>query len=246
MRTKRRLAVLGSLSCSALMVTGPAFAEAAACTAPQGNWTGFQLDGAHTSVSARWKVPTADCTTATGNPDGLTDQWIGFGSGDSWKDPLNQLGTSVQCTGGKASYYAWWEQFPANYVPAKRAVGPGDVIQASIKTAKNSQDYEMYLKNVTRNWWQTVHVTGPPTGTQVEVVTEIHDWGAAVTDGVRYDNVLVDGKPFTNFSKAYYLYSAQFGGVCVNTTTSGTSTLLTPTKKTQLRAVARDAVIHPG
>lgn len=245
MRTKRRFAVLGALSCAALMVMGPAAAEAATCTAPQGNWTGWQLNGAHTGLRAQWKVPKADCSAATGNPDGLTDEWIGFGSGDSSKDPLNQLGTSVECTDGKASYYAWWEQFPANYNTFKDAIRPGDVIQASITVVKGSQNYKMFIKDVTRRWWHTVYVTGPATPTQVEVITEIHDWGAAVTNGVEYDYVNVDNKPFADFRGAY-LYSAQFGGVCVNTSIRGKQTLLTPTRKTQMRAVAPGAVIHPG
>ncbi len=198
------------------------------------------VSGAHTSISARWTVPRADCAAS---PDGLTDQWIGFGSGDSWQDPLNQTGTSAACEDGVASYWAWWEQFPAAPVNYPDPVRAGDVMQSSITAPKNSQNYTMTLRDVTRNWTQTVYVTGPATGTQVEAVTELHT-PSALTTTITYDRLLIDSRPLGAFPNAEIL-PGQLGGVCVDTGLDGASTLVTAPQKASTTRTSEER-IRPG
>lgn len=236
------MALVGSFACAALLLVRPAAAAGADCTAPVSNWTGMQLDGAHTSISAQWTVPTARCSATR---DGMIDQWIGFGSGDSWKDPLNQTGTSAACENGVASYWAWWEQYPADPVNYSDPVRAGDVMTSSITAPEGSQNYTMTLRNVTRHWSRTVAVTGPDTGTQVEVITELHT-PTALSTTITYDKVLVDGKPLADFPAAQIM-SGQYGGVCVNATVDDDSLITAPqlaTSKSRTPAVIRPG--HPG
>ncbi|MFI0982568.1 G1 family glutamic endopeptidase [Streptomyces sp. NPDC021093] len=228
MRTRRRTLAVGALSVCGLLAAGSASAAKDPCLHPVGNWAGATLPGDHTSVGARWRVPAVDC--AESGEEAQTDNWIGSGTGRSWQDPLNQIGTSALCQDGTAHYLAWWEQYPAAPYNFTDTLRPGDLMSAAISREAGSQDYLLKLTNRTRKWSRKVSLAGPPTSTQVQVITELHT-PAAVTSTARYDAVEVDGRPLLSYRDTLKVTSRRTGGVCVDTSTPGPTTLVTAVRK---------------
>jgi hypothetical protein len=98
------------------------------------NWSGYSaINGRYTSVSSSWKQPSATCTSATT----YSSFWVGL-DGDG-SNTVEQLGTSADCSGGAAKYYAWYEMYPKFPVNLSIAIRPGDSINASVTTDGNGR-----------------------------------------------------------------------------------------------------------
>jgi hypothetical protein len=95
------------------------------------NWSGYADTGAANSfsqVSGSWVEPTATCTST----ESLAAFWVGI-DGISGADPtVQQDGTIIECIGGSAQYFDWWETYPGNAVQVVSSVSPGDSITASV------------------------------------------------------------------------------------------------------------------
>jgi hypothetical protein len=95
------------------------------------NWSGYAglgIPGSFTTVSASWAEPKATCGKGTS----LAAFWVGL-DGLSSSDPtVEQDGTLIECMGGTASYYDWWETYPGNAVQLQNMVAPGDIISAQV------------------------------------------------------------------------------------------------------------------
>lgn len=116
------------------------------------NWVGYVTTKAtFTSVEASWTQPTMNCASGSGD----TVFWIGL---DGWgSKTVEQTGTRGQCSGGRATYSAWWETYPANPIQSFRdTVKPGDAFYSKIYYKGNSV-YDILLQNKTRGW--TEHIT---------------------------------------------------------------------------------------
>lgn len=93
------------------------------------NWSGYSaVNGRYTSVSASWTQPTASCTSATT----YSSFWVGL-DGDG-SNTVEQTGTSADCSGGTARYYAWYEMYPKFPVNLTLAIRSGDPITATVTT----------------------------------------------------------------------------------------------------------------
>ena len=95
------------------------------------NWSGY-VDAAtnaipaYNSVSADWTTPAVTC----GLQDSITAEWVGLdGFGSS---TVEQDGTIGWCFQGTATYYTWWEMYPAGSVAVGSTLAPGDAISASV------------------------------------------------------------------------------------------------------------------
>jgi len=113
------------------------------------NWSGYSaINGHYTSVSASWKQPTASCTSATT----YSSFWVGLdGDGSS---TVEQTGTSADCSGGTAKYYAWYEMYPKFPVNLKGTVRPGDHLSASV-TTNGSGSFTLTISDSTQGWTNT-------------------------------------------------------------------------------------------
>jgi Peptidase A4 family len=126
------------------------------------HWAGYAAtrtatDPAIPDVNSGFKVPTVNCRRT---PDGSSSVWAGLGLGND-SDPLNQVGIDADCQNGKASYWAWYEQYdPTRKLPAvplrdsggnDLPVKPGDTIL--INLWNNNVDGEV--------WW-TIWEFAPP------------------------------------------------------------------------------------
>ena len=68
-----------------------------------GNWAGYAVTGEKfTWVSASWIQPAATCSSKTT----YSSFWVGL-DGDG-SNSVEQTGSEVDCSGGRASYYGWY------------------------------------------------------------------------------------------------------------------------------------------
>jgi hypothetical protein len=95
-------------------------------TAQSTNWSGYISTGSQfTGVSAQWVVPTVQ----PAQPSESSSTWIGIDGVTN--TTLIQTGTSQDTSGGKTTYFAWYEIYPALSIPIEY-VSPGDEMKASI------------------------------------------------------------------------------------------------------------------
>jgi Peptidase A4 family len=115
------------------------------------NWSGYADTGTgYKSVSAHWKEPTATCTSATS----LAAFWVGIDGFTS--DSVEQDGTLIECSGGSAFYFSWWEMFPTNDIQVVgETVNPGDSITASVTRSGTSYTLKLTDSTTSGNSFST-------------------------------------------------------------------------------------------
>jgi hypothetical protein len=104
-------------------------------TANSYNWDGYVVTGTDfTSAKGSWIVPASTCSKS---PNAYASIWLGI---DGWSDgTVEQTGTTNFCNKTTASYYTWYEFYPAaTVVISTIPVKPGDKMSAEI-TYKNSE-----------------------------------------------------------------------------------------------------------
>ena len=119
------------------------------------NWSGYAASGGHyTKVSANWVEPKGMCSGSTGSE--YSSFWVGLdGYGSS---TVEQTGSEVDCSGGSAQYYSWYEMYPSYPVNFSNKVRPGDHFSASV-TYHGSGHYTLVLADTTRGWRHAIQAT---------------------------------------------------------------------------------------
>lgn len=115
---------------NATMVT-----PAAAGSYTSTNWSGYadvvssSSGYAFTAVSGKWTVPTVQAPT--GSSSAYSAFWVGLDGFNS--STVEQTGVEAQITRGVATYYAWYEMYPAAETEITTiSVTAGDEITASV------------------------------------------------------------------------------------------------------------------
>lgn len=131
------------------------FAERAADDATvSSNWAGYAITASSTGVPSQpftdvtgtWVQPRARCTPAERSSAAF---WVGLGGWDASSTALEQIGTSVDCSAGKAVYAAWYEILPAEPVALRLKVRPGDRMTGAVLVTGTR--VVLSLKNLTRH-----------------------------------------------------------------------------------------------
>jgi hypothetical protein len=113
------------------------------------NWSGYAAtSGTYTSVSASWTEPTGTCSRSSQ----YSSFWVGLDGYNSGS--VEQTGTDVDCSGGSARYYAWYEMYPAYPVNYSNTVRPGDHLNASVTYLGNNQ-FRLFIGDTTQGWSHT-------------------------------------------------------------------------------------------
>jgi hypothetical protein len=140
------------------------------------NWSGYADTGAtFTRVSGNWTEPTGHC----GNALSLAAFWVGIDGYSSGS--VEQDGTLIQCSGGVATYYSWWEMYPTNAIQVvSTAVRPGDSIAASV--ARVGGNYTLRLTDSTHPAasFSTTQSCGSCQNSSAEWIAEAPSGGAGV------------------------------------------------------------------
>lgn len=170
-----------------------------AATAQSTNWSGYAATGSFTKVSASWTEPTGHCSG--GNQ--YSSFWVGL---DGFNSPtVEQTGSEVDCSGGAARYYSWYEMYPANPVNFSNTVRPGDHFTGSV-TYNGGGSYTLVLSDSTQGWSHTVNATlNGAANSSAEVIAEapssvsgvlpLADFGT-----VNFTNATVNGTAIGNDS----------------------------------------------
>lgn len=125
------------------------------------NWAGYAVQTKEhrrfTDVAGTWAQPRVSCTR-TGSS--YASFWVGI-DGYASKS-VEQIGTDSDCENKTASYYAWWEMYPALTIqlsPTRFPVEPGDVLTAGVSVRHG--DFVLTLKS-SRGWtFSHVSPAGP-------------------------------------------------------------------------------------
>jgi hypothetical protein len=109
------------------------------------NWSGYADTGSgFSTVTGNWTEPSASCTST----ESLAAFWVGIDGYSS--DSVEQDGTLIECYGGAAYYYTWWEMYPSNDI---QVVGdtlrPGDSISASV--VRSGTSYTLKVTDSSRS-----------------------------------------------------------------------------------------------
>ena len=109
------------------------------------NWSGYAdsaaASGTFSRVSGQWSTPKVTCT----DEDTISSEWVGI---DGWSDTtVEQDGTLGWCFEGKASYYTWYEMYPAGTVTVGASLAPGDKVTATV--SRSGTAYTLALTDAT-------------------------------------------------------------------------------------------------
>jgi hypothetical protein len=161
------------------------------------NWSGYAAHGAtYRKISASWVEPTGHCT-GSGT---FSSFWVGLDGFTS--QTVEQTGSEVDCSAGRAMYFAWFEMFPAPPVNFGNPVHPGDHLTGSVAFT-GSGHYTLVLTDATQGWSRTVHKTrNGAKNSSAEVIAEAPSAGTIL--------------PLTNFGTAHFSNAAVNGAAMGN------------------------------
>lgn len=164
------------------------------------NWAGYAATGGgFTTVTSTWTQPSATCGSATT----YSSFWVGLdGDGSS---TVEQTGTEADCSGGHASYSAWYEMYPKYpvYLPSSFAVHPGNSFTATV-TASSRGRYTLTLKNNSTGQTFTTSQRGRGANYSAEAIAEAPSSRSGVLPltnfgTANFSNTRVNGLPIGNF-----------------------------------------------
>jgi hypothetical protein len=114
------------------------------------NWSGYAVTGTGaTHVIGSWTQPRATCSVGESS---WSSPWVGIDGYNS--NTVEQIGTDTDCSGGKPSYYAWYEMYPKRLVLINIPVRAGDSFTGEVTYA--SSKFVLKLTNrTTGNVFQT-------------------------------------------------------------------------------------------
>jgi len=162
-----------STAASAAGVVGarfhPLFPHLRGHTVTSLNWSGYAITSAtNTGVEGTWVIPSV-----SGQPDpGYSSSWVGIGGYSS--NDLIQAGTEQDISGGRASYYAWWEILPFPETRISMTVHPGDTMLVQVYTVglKRSSNWVIVIKDQTTSATFTKKLTYSSSFSSAEWIEE--------------------------------------------------------------------------
>jgi Peptidase A4 family len=151
-----------------LFLPRPAGSGAPAESSP--NWSGYVAIGTtFTSVAADWVQPAGECGSGS-SADNYAAFWVGL-DGDN-NSTVEQTGSEVDCVGGIADYYDWYEMYPDAAVNFNETIRAGDQLSGSV-TYERSKQFQLTLADSTQDWSQTATKTmASATRSSAEIISE--------------------------------------------------------------------------
>ena len=163
------------------------------------NWAGYAATGGgFTIVKSTWTQPSAACTSTTT----YSSFWVGL-DGDG-SNTVEQTGTEADCSGGQASYSAWYEMYPKYPVYLSIPVHPGNSFTATVSVGSRGK-YTLTLKNNTTGQTFTTTQKGRGSNYSAEAIAEAPSSRSGVLPltnfgTVNFSSTLVNGSPIGNFN----------------------------------------------
>jgi Peptidase A4 family len=112
------------------------------------NWAGYTASFGTTTfrfVSAKFTVPTVDCTGVTATGGAWSSHWVGLDGFRSTSTTVEQVGLLAGCDGTSTTpvYAPFWEMFPNAAAGPNITVNPGDVISLSVYYNKSTRKFTL-------------------------------------------------------------------------------------------------------
>jgi len=127
------------------------------------NWSGYVATGAtFSAVSGSWIVPSVTCSHSTT----YSAHWIGIDGYSS--DSVEQDGSEADCSGGSASYDAWYEMYGDSSVdsgnevelsPASYPVHPGNAMSAQVSVS--GETWTLAIADTSAGWSYSTQIGWP-------------------------------------------------------------------------------------
>lgn len=132
------------------------------------NWSGYADTGSSFSkVSGHWTEPSASC----GSAESLAAFWVGIDGYSS--SSVEQDGTLIECFGGSAFQYSWWEMYPTNAIQVVgSSVAAGDSITASVVRSGTSYTLKVTDSTHSANSFSTTQKCSNCANTSAEWIAE--------------------------------------------------------------------------
>lgn len=204
------------------------------------NWAGYAAYGqTFSDVKGSWTQPTANCGTSSptspkphghGNGGGgktapytAASFWVGLDGYTS--GTVEQTGTDADCNGSSASYYAWYELYPAapvNLDPSRYPVQPGDQLNAEVNATAGT----LTLSDTSQHWMFTTSASFAGDAlSSAEWIAEAPSHGRSLplTDfgTVTFTNATANGKPIPDFTNDQITMVTHNGTVRASTSPLG-------------------------
>ena len=144
--------------------------EGSTSAVPSTNWSGYVATGsAFSSVASDWVQPAGQCGSGASVAK-YAAFWVGL-DGDN-NNTVEQTGSEVDCVGGTAHYYAWYEMYPDTAVNFGETIKAGDQLAGSV-TYEGSNQFQLTLADSTQGWSKTVTQTmAAATRSSAEIIGE--------------------------------------------------------------------------
>ncbi len=132
------------------------------------NWSGYADTGSGFSQAAgSWTEPGATCSRSTT----YAAFWVGIDGYSS--DTVEQDGTLIECYGGTAYQYSWWEMYPTNDIQVVgESVAAGDSISASVVRSGDSYTLSVTDSTHTANSFTTTQSCSDCDNSSAEWIAE--------------------------------------------------------------------------
>jgi hypothetical protein len=152
------------------------------------NWAGYAAHSTkYTSVTATWVEPGASCGSSTS----YAAFWTGLDGYAS--SSVEQDGTLVECSGGVAYQFAWYEMYPAAPVYFNNSVSKGDTIVSRV-TSTSTGAFTLYLADTTKGWSHTINQTNSSLArSSAEVIAEAPSSSSGVLPLANFGTVTFNG-----------------------------------------------------
>jgi len=120
------------------------------------NWAGYAASFGTTTfrfVSARFTVPTVDCTGVTATDGAWSSHWVGLDGFRSSSSTVEQTGLLAGCDGTSTTpvYAPFWEMFPNGPHYPSITVKPGDAISVSVYYNRSTRKFTLTFSDTTRH-----------------------------------------------------------------------------------------------
>jgi Peptidase A4 family len=179
------------------------------------NWSGYAVTGGtFTTATASWVQNAGTCTKNDGETD--MSPWVGIDGYSS--ETVEQTGSSVDCDGSSADYYAWYEMYPANVVVINKTVKAGDKFTGTV-THTSGTKYTLTLTDSTQGWTNTVSKSLSADDNSAEAVMEMAADSLTKFGTDPFTSFTVDGTPIGSFTSPYTIDQME---ITSNGSSSGT------------------------
>src|SRR6266567_8318036 len=144
------------------------------------NWAGYADDNTagntYSSVTGNWSEPAVTCPS---HGTQIAVFWVGIDGFTS--GTVEQDGTLAECNNGAATYFSWWEMFPANSIQVVgSSVSPGDSINASV--VRSGSTYTLKITDSTHpaNSFSTAQTCSTCANSSAEWIAEAPSSGGRI------------------------------------------------------------------